>query len=330
MIKTASTIQPEAFDSAGQERNYMRFSLMNPSLAGRSLLVLALATLLLGNAWAATLNETYPAMSMAMFGDALLEALPEGTLLQAKEVSLTQGDVDDFLAEIKDKLHEDTFINALDLLEMMALNKILEGEVLQGKNKDDYSEKEMQALFQEYAQSKVSDVTVSDEEIDAFYNENKVQIGDQPLSEIKEMIEMTLKQQKSGEAWKGHLKSLGDALPIRLNQEWVKSQVDNFQNSPVEVARKSGKPVFVDFSATWCGPCQRLKPIVESLEKKYGDQMAFVIIDIDQQPFLAQHYGASSVPHLFFYDKDGAEAGDILGFVPETELVAKFADLGVK
>ena len=176
----------------------------------------------------------------------------------------------------------------------------------------------------------MDDVSVSDEEALAIYKENEVQIVQHDFNEIIGELKRMMKPQKSQTVWQEHLQSLGGRIPIRLQEDWVKSQMEHFQSNPIEMARKSGKPVFVDFSATWCGPCQRLKPIVESLEKKYGDQITILVIDVDEQRFLAQGYVASSVPYLLFYDIDGQEAGDIRGFVPEAELLKKFKSLGVE
>jgi thiol-disulfide isomerase/thioredoxin len=292
-----------------------------------TLLIIGVASL---GAEAATLTEIYPEMTSSLLADALLEKLPEGTLLQADSVIIQQTDLDQMKSDMKEKIKEDTFVSELGILQNLALDKILEAEVLRDKNKSDYDENELKVLFQEFAQSKVAHAIVTDEEADAFYAANQELFGGRSLADLKPAIKQTLQREKSQAAWIDYLKSLGSSIPIRLQADWVKADVERFSSSPVETARKTGKPVFVDFSASWCGPCKRLKPIVESLQKKYADKMVFVILDIDEQPFLAQHYGASSVPHLFFYDAEGRAAGDILGFVPEETLVKKFAELGVQ
>lgn len=85
-----------------------------------------------------------------------------------------------------------------------------------------------------------------------------------------------------------------------------------------EVLKNEGL-VVVDFFATWCAPCQMLAPVLIELEKKYGDEVEFYKVNIDESEDSAIRYGVSSVPTLIFF-KDGEEIDRQVGFADEDEL----------
>ena len=55
-------------------------------------------------------------------------------------------------------------------------------------------------------------------------------------------------------------------------------------------------PVFIDFHATWCGPCKALAPLFDTLAQTYGDQVKFVKVDIDDNKELAQRLSLRRLP----------------------------------
>ena len=57
----------------------------------------------------------------------------------------------------------------------------------------------------------------------------------------------------------------------------------------------SETPVVVDFSATWCGPCQQLAPIIDELATEYEGRVKIGKVDIDTAQSTAASYGIMSV-----------------------------------
>lgn len=87
------------------------------------------------------------------------------------------------------------------------------------------------------------------------------------------------------------------------------------------------KPVVVDFYATWCGPCQMLKPMLEKLVREYDFVLAK--IDIDQNPDLASAYGIEGVPDVRVVS-DGQMMPGFVGVLPEPQLRQFLAQLNLK
>ena len=85
-------------------------------------------------------------------------------------------------------------------------------------------------------------------------------------------------------------------------------------------ARKSATAL-VDFSATWCGPCRMLAPVLEDLSEKMAGKLDFYNVDVDEVPELAQEFGVSSIPCLVLM-KNGKPVSQSVGFRPGDQLKA--------
>ena len=97
-----------------------------------------------------------------------------------------------------------------------------------------------------------------------------------------------------------------------------------FQKEVVEPS--FGQPVLVDFFATWCGPCQLLKPMLEGLVEEYDFILAKV--DIDENPDLAQAYQVEGVPDVRIV-YEGRMARGFVGVVPDAQLRQMLEELGL-
>ena len=95
-------------------------------------------------------------------------------------------------------------------------------------------------------------------------------------------------------------------------------------NFDQEVLKASGA-VLVDFSATWCGPCKQLAPIVEEIARDYaGKGLKVGAVDIDENQEPAARYGVMSVPTLLLF-KAGQVVNQTVGAMPKARL-AQFVD----
>jgi len=90
---------------------------------------------------------------------------------------------------------------------------------------------------------------------------------------------------------------------------------DNFKKEVIQ----SKIPVIIDFYASWCGPCQMVSPVFESLSEKYTGKLKFVKVNTDEDSELASEYGVQGIPCLIILNR-GKEMDRIIGYMNESSL----------
>lgn len=104
------------------------------------------------------------------------------------------------------------------------------------------------------------------------------------------------------------LKDVNETAPVTLTEQ-------NFESEVFE----SDIPVVVDFYAKWCGACKKLMPIIDELSSENVGMLKFGILEVDENPNLANDYGIDSIPRLLVFHK-GKIVKDIVGYHSKDEL----------
>ena len=92
---------------------------------------------------------------------------------------------------------------------------------------------------------------------------------------------------------------------------------DNFENEVL----KSDIPVLIDFSATWCGPCQMIAPKIEEIAKEREGALKVCKCDVDDEPELANAFKVASIPMLFVV-KNGEVTSSAVGYRTKEQIEA--------
>jgi len=91
----------------------------------------------------------------------------------------------------------------------------------------------------------------------------------------------------------------------------------DFEKDVIEASKE--KAILVDFWASWCGPCQVLKPVLENLAKDYTDKMTLVKVNVEEHKENASKFGVMSIPSVKLF-KDGKVVSEFVGSQPDEKI----------
>ncbi|KAK8511050.1 hypothetical protein GQ457_16G028650 [Hibiscus cannabinus] len=94
----------------------------------------------------------------------------------------------------------------------------------------------------------------------------------------------------------------GNVQPVTSKEDW---------DQKLSEAKRDGKIVVANFSATWCGPCRILAPFYCELSVKHSSLM-FLLVDVDELAEFSSSWDIKATPTLFFL-KDGQQIDKLVG-----------------
>lgn len=101
----------------------------------------------------------------------------------------------------------------------------------------------------------------------------------------------------------------------------------NFTDSNVEAEIATGKPIVIDFWATWCGPCMSMSPTIDEVAEEYEGKVLVGKYNVDDETDFATANRIMSIPTILFY-KDGKKTAiRLAGAQPKSVIVEKIEEL---
>jgi thioredoxin len=110
-----------------------------------------------------------------------------------------------------------------------------------------------------------------------------------------------------------------------LTMETFKEKVFNFEVNK-EWKYEGNKPCLIDFYANWCGPCKMVAPILEELQKEYGESIVIYKVNTEDEQELAGMFGIQSIPSLLFVPQEG-QPQMAMGALPKPTFEKAIADV---
>ena len=276
-------------------------------------------------------KDTYPGLFSGALTSARLATLPAGILLRSGNLKLTQKDLDLDIAKAPATIRPQLKNNAFFALEDRATGDLLAAEARAwaqqnggkvGAKRDE--------LVRAYLNSFISTLTVADEEIRMFYDENKSMMGSATFDQAKEPLKDYLLDEKRRQAVSAHILTLSERTLVEVDKDWAAKQYVLAINNPVDKARKSGKPTMVDFGADKCRPCDMMTPILSEIKKTYAGKVNVVFVHVGKEQVLGARFGIEAIPVQVFYDKAGKEVHRHVGFFAKDQILSKLAEMGVR
>jgi thioredoxin 1 len=118
------------------------------------------------------------------------------------------------------------------------------------------------------------------------------------------------------------------AIFIVSGSAWA---ADSGGSDPViRKALASGKPTLVDFGAGYCRACKKMIPILQGLQKEYGEKANVLIVDVKEEQDIPEKYRIVMIPTQVFFDAQGKEVKRHMGFMDKDDILKVFKEIGAK
>lgn len=114
-----------------------------------------------------------------------------------------------------------------------------------------------------------------------------------------------------------------DALIKELSYKDFIRDVWDFETYPDSFAFKGKTPCVIDFYATWCGPCKKIAPVMESLAKEFNGKVTVYKVDIDAEHKLSTVLKIRNIPTVYFL-KEGTQPSFSVGAKDEIYFRSRF------
>ncbi len=280
----------------------------------------------------AVLDQRFPGLTGGCLAFARLERLPTGVLLRGGEVTVTEKDLADEIAQVPEAFQDQFRQNALLVLQQMVQEKLLLAAARRdlGPGAPATTQPDDRAMLNAWIKPVIEKVTVDPAEVDRFYADNEAMFGGAQLKDVRDDLERYLLDRKQARAVREHVRTVGRRMPIALSADWVAGQQKLSADNPIDRLRANGRPTLVDFGAPGCCGPDQMVPVLDAVGERFKDTLNVLFVNVREHPFLADRFGIEDIPAQILLDKAGREAFRNEGFIGEDGLVKRVQAAGVR
>lgn len=87
----------------------------------------------------------------------------------------------------------------------------------------------------------------------------------------------------------------------------------NMFDKVLEDAKTNGKLLVADFTASWCGPCKTIAPVLKTLADEHDSDFVVVKVDVDDNDELCKEYGITAMPTIIKFNRQGEKQETMQG-----------------
>ena len=91
----------------------------------------------------------------------------------------------------------------------------------------------------------------------------------------------------------------------------------------------AAKVTFIELGSNSCIPCKEMRPVMDGVQKAFGDQVEIIFYDVWDDPAPANEYGIQMIPTQVFLDEAGDEFHRHTGFYPQEDIEALLVEQGL-
>ena len=254
---------------------------------------------------ATTVAAEYPYICSGALRDATISDTTPGVIAQTESTTVTQEELDAQIQKVTGSTREQLRRYPVCALQRYLTDRLLLVEAKAWAKANERKETAEDELIRKYLTAKTPKFEITEKDAEEFYKEHTgmSMFGGAPYEQIKSTVKYVARDWKIYDAQEQFSAAVGKRHKIVVSKAWMESEHTNWAKNPVEQARISGKPTYVNFGINAC--CDQMNPITEALRTEYAGKLNVVFVHVGEQEILGELYGINTVPIQFLFDKDG-------------------------